>query len=522
MNITMPIKKLITSSILLIILTGCHNNTSSQDNPNIPTENDQIITPKINNNILVNPDIGFTDFSSIDIRNDPYSAEPSYPETSIVYFRWYWEQLEPQEGQYNFTLIDNVLNEAKKHNKKLVFRIMTLAEPEERYYGDPIFGNKKILGVPCWLKTRLNSTNSAGQNEGCSSNSDFIPDYNQPLFQNKISQLMQALGKQYDGNDNILRIDVGIIGTWGEWHMAGRTLHTPNQPDMITQGYTNTELYYYVDLVEKTFPSTTKIMLIGSEHEDFLSYSTLKGFGWRADCLGDWDTGWNHMEDGYPNAIEHAKGEGYIPNVNPDKQFDLRWQNAPIDFEICNTMKDWSKQPNLYSYDKVKETFNYALEKHASLINAKSKEIPEMYQDIVKDTLKKLGYRFELMQLTLPKVVHNGESIKLKSLWKNTGVAPSYKKYTLNWRLRSISTGKTTEFNTQTDIRLWLPAANIEDEAPIYEVNNNILLPNDLLQGTYYVDVALVNPKNNKPQILLGIDGAMKDRWHEITTIQVK
>ncbi|TLS75990.1 DUF4832 domain-containing protein [Photobacterium damselae] len=342
------------------------------------------------------------------------------------------------------------------------------------------------------------------------------------MFQNKISQLMQALGKQYDGNDNILRIDVGIIGTWGEWHMAGRTLHTPNQPDMITQGYTNTELYYYVDLVEKTFPSTTKIMLIGSEHEDFLSYSTLKGFGWRADCLGDWDTGWNHMEDGYPNAIEHAKGEGYIPNVNPDKQFDLRWQNAPIDFEICNTMKDWSKQPNLYSYDKVKETFNYALEKHASLINAKSKEIPEMYQDIVKDTLKKLGYRFELMQLTLPKVVHNGESIKLKSLWKNTGVAPSYKKYTLNWRLRSISTGKTTEFNTQTDIRLWLPAANIEDEAPIYEVNNNILLPNDLLQGTYYVDVALVNPKNNKPQILLGIDGAMKDRWHEITTIQVK
>ncbi|MGI2801089.1 beta-galactosidase [Photobacterium damselae] len=224
----MPIKKLITSSILLVILTGCYNNASSLDNPNIPSENSQVITPKINNGILINPDIGFTDFSSIDIRNDPYSAEPSYPETSIVYFRWYWEQLEPQEGQYNFTLINNVLKEAKKHNKKLVFRIMTLAEPEERYYSDPIFESKKILGVPCWLKTRLDSTNSAGQDEGCSSNSDFIPDYNQPLFQNKISQLMQALGKQYDGNDNILRIDVGIIGTWGEWHMAGRTIHTPN------------------------------------------------------------------------------------------------------------------------------------------------------------------------------------------------------------------------------------------------------------------------------------------------------
>ncbi|HIF9357429.1 TPA: DUF4832 domain-containing protein [Photobacterium damselae] len=514
--------KHILLSILTIFIVSCCNQSSADSKLDTILSNDnQIITPNKNSNILVNPDIGFTDFATTHIHDDLYKPTRSYPVTSVVYYRWYWEQLEPRDGEYDFSVIDTALKDAIKHNKKLVFRIMTLAAPGETYYGDPGFDFQPILGVPCWIKEQLSSTIPSGQWEGCSTNAKFIPDYNQPYFKGKVAQLMQTLGDKYDGNKNILRIDVGLVGTWGEWHMAGRTIHTPNQPDMITQGYTNTELHYYVDLVERTFPTTMKTMLIGSEHEDTLSYSTLKGFGWRADCLGDWNTGWNHMEDGYPNTVKHARGEGDIPNANPDKQFDTRWRNAPIDFEICYTMKDWSKQPNLYSYDKIKETFNYALKNHASLINAKSIEIPDMYQGLVQDTLKKLGYRFELTQLLLPITAHAGGRIKLISKWQNVGVAPSYNNYPIRWRLRSISSDSTIEFETNTDITQWQPAEELNGQAPSYEITNELSLPSTLAIGKYYIDVALVDPETNQPKILLGIDGAMKDRWHELATITI-
>ncbi|WP_081313108.1 DUF4832 domain-containing protein [Photobacterium damselae] len=495
--------------------------------PSIPDEvipevnNVQIITPQIYDGVLNNPDIGFTDFSSIDIRNDAYSPEPSYPETSVVYYRWYWEQLEPKEGVYDFSIIDKTLQQAIKHHKKLVFRVMTLASPNENYYGDPIFGHKPILGIPCWLKQKLISTDPRGTYEGCATNTHFIPNYNQAYFKEKITKLMYALGKKYDGKSNILRIDVGIIGTWGEWNMAERTINRTYQPDMITQGYSNEDLYFYINLVNKAFPNTTKTMLIGSEHEDTLSYSTLKDFGWRADCLGDWKIGWNHMIDGYPATIEHAKGNGNYPNSVPDHYFDSRWKQKPVDFEICNTMNQWARNSLLYSQAKVRETFNYALQMHASLINAKSKEIPERYRQIVQDTLKKLGYRFELVQLTMPKTAHAGENITLTSLWKNSGVAPSYNNYPIQWRLRSSTSGKLIEFKTTTDITQWQPADNLLSQAPINSVDNIIKLPSNLPSDEYYIDVALVDPETKQPKIQLGIEGMLNNKWYEVAILNI-
>ncbi|HIF9349920.1 TPA: DUF4832 domain-containing protein [Photobacterium damselae] len=506
----------------LSILLGCNNSSSNANTFPLLPDNIQAIIPQINSNVLVNPDIGFTDLSSIHIHDDPYTPVPSYPVTSVVYYRWYWEQLEPQEGTYDFSVIDTALKDAIKHNKKLVFRIMTLAAPGETYYGDSGFDFQPILGVPCWLKDQLSSTIPSGQWEGCSTNAEFIPDYNQPYFKEKVAQLMQALGDKYDGNKNILRLDVGLVGTWGEWHLNSRTIQTSQYTDLISQDYANEELFYYVDLVEKTFPRTTKTMLINSKDEDTLSYATLKGFGWRADCLGDWaEWGWNHMEQGYPYAIEHTKGSGPYPNEYPDYEFDHRWQQKPVDFEICETMEDWSYNPELYTQEKVKESFDYALKKHASLINAKSKKIPDMYQGIVQDTLKKLGYRFELTQLLLPITAHAGERIKLVSQWQNVGVAPSYNNYPIRWRLRSVSSDSTIEFETNTDITLWQPAEELNSQAPSYEITNELSLPSTLAIGKYYIDVALVDPETNQPKILLGIDGAMKDRWHELATITI-
>lgn len=100
-------------------------------------------SPKESYEIITNPDIGITDHQTINIRNNKDWNIPSYPETSVVYYRWYWEELEPEKGKYNFKLIDDTINEAKKLNKKIVIRFMTLAGLNETYYEDSPRAGKK-------------------------------------------------------------------------------------------------------------------------------------------------------------------------------------------------------------------------------------------------------------------------------------------------------------------------------------------------------------------------------------------
>ncbi|WP_205690547.1 hypothetical protein, partial [Poseidonibacter lekithochrous] len=76
------------------------------------------------------------------------------------------------------------------------------------------------------------------------------------------------------------------------------------------------------------------------------------------------------------------------------------------------------------------------------------------------------------------------------------------------------------EFETNTDITQWQPAEELNGQAPSYEITNELSLTSTLAIGEYYIDVALVYPKTNQPKILLGIDGAMENRWQEIATIK--
>ncbi|TKF77977.1 beta-galactosidase, partial [Vibrio sp. F13] len=62
-----------------------------------------------------------------------------YPVSGMGYYRYYWSELEPSEGEYNFSLIDDLLEQNAKQSKRVALRFMTLDEP---------FSGTKI---PQWL-----------------------------------------------------------------------------------------------------------------------------------------------------------------------------------------------------------------------------------------------------------------------------------------------------------------------------------------------------------------------------------
>lgn len=123
-------------------------------------------TPTTINNILINPDIGITDYCSFDIKNNPWWNQPTHPETSVVYFQWYREELESQQGQYNFKLIDNTINQAT------------------------------ALGIPCWLKTQIDDNTIDGV---CTNDNSYIVDYKNPILKKSLILLnpSRLKAKQY-------------------------------------------------------------------------------------------------------------------------------------------------------------------------------------------------------------------------------------------------------------------------------------------------------------------------------------
>ncbi|WP_181317973.1 DUF4832 domain-containing protein [Photobacterium kishitanii] len=501
---------LIASSVLNP--TANNNNTHSFTDEN----NLSVVIPKQSNKVLTNPGIGFTELQRV-VSNDPenpfYEGKPviSYPDTSTIYYRWYWDQLttatDPNLNERMLEKkIDNVLEEAAAVNKKVVIRFMAL-----RGKNDPIYDadvNKDSSGIPCWLVQELYGHGLNGSS--CHlSDKEAVSMFKNPLFIHRMQQFLDALGKRYDNNKTLLRIDMGMVGTWGEWNLSGYAAKTSNSVGLVDNGYTLHNLEPYIAALVHAFPHTPKTML-GTDKGDFLSYATNRGFGWRVDCLGDWSKGWSEMEDGYPGLIAHASD--IQTNTAPDVLFDQRWKKSAVDFEICqDSLQDWSniKNPLHLTYDQVQQTFDFALKEHASLIDAKSHQIPNIYQPLLTAFLNKLGYRYQLNEVDYSRNIPKNGTLTINSQWQNLGVAPSYINYPVTWRLRTANGSIIAYHTSNAKIENWFPAADYEDQSPIYKVSDHFQLGNQISKGQYFLDVGLVEKGTYNAKVLLANDTKM-------------
>lgn len=484
----------------------------------VETENARTIEPHVSQDILINPDIGFTDFHRIDSHMDTDGSSsvdnsvPSYPVTSTVYYRWDWSALQPNnENEFDFTPICNVVREAAAAHKKLAIRITAMEETSQ------VEGDEKTIieesRLPKWLMNKISGK--------ISQNGPFVPDFTSESYLAAARNLIQELGSVFDSADYITSIDIGMVGSWGEWNLEDA------YPEKGSLGlYANSEQGLFSDfsrfseyskMFENAFTQVPRVMLIGSanENEVFLAKATSSSrpSGWRADCLGDkygyLSDSWSHMDEGYPEALDNAENNG--------SQIRSIWKQAPVQFETCNDMTLWKTEHNFTEKD-VTEVFDYALDHHASLINAKSKPIPDEFQPAVQDVLKKLGYRFELTSLTHSKEVNSSSTMTITSEWKNSGVAPSYYPYRVAYRFVDASGKVEITQETSRNVLDWLPAETRVGDAPVLNIDDGITVP--ALAGEYDLQIALVNDLG-EAKIKLAIDMPQKENWYTISNIQV-
>ncbi len=448
-----------------------------------------IVRPREIDSVLVNPGIGFMTFQRfngdslnggmgwtegfpIDYQAfDGSLMNDHYPQTSIAYWRVYWRFLEPEKGKIRWDMIDKALQTARERGQTLMLRF-------------PAYGSDwENTNVPDWY---LDEANDEKDWKSKTPRKKWLVNPENPLYAEYYGNFIRAVGARYDGHPDIESIDLAIVGSWGEGD--GSELLTRETMEKLVLAYT------------EAFKKTLLVALLMDEKtQEFIRRQ--RPAGWRVDCLGDlgfWGEKWCHMYDFYPQAII-----GY--GVQDD------WRHSPVSLEICGTFLRWRDKEH-YDTEDVKYIFDQALKWHISSFNAKSSPVPDEWRPLVDEWLRKMGYRFVLRRFSYPEVVSGSRKISFKSWWENKGVAPVYKDYLLALRLKSSD--HEYVMITEADIRKWLPGDVVYDDA--------VYIPPGTPEGTYDLQIAIVDRTSHQPKVKLAIEGITPDGWYRLGKIRVQ
>ena len=387
-----------------------------------------MVEPIISDALLTNPGIGFIAapglMGDIDtvcdnrgkvVEKYKFALDQktwNHPDSSLCYAGGPWIELEPEEGKYNWDVLDAKLERAKSMGCNAIVRCspysLTVDIPtwlRERYPEDPEF--------PFW-RIDPNTTEYA-------------------FFWERF---VKAFAERYDGHPYIASVDIALCGAWGEG--AGSEFVEAEKLDGIIRAYC------------EGFKKTPLQCLLHDPVSvgGILKYR--KNIGFRVDCLGDMGgfhgKEWSHMQDYYPMNIEN---------------FDMHdaWEKGPVVFEACWHMNDWY----VSGWD-IDYIIAESLKWHISSYNGKQTTVPEAWKDAVAAWVKKMGYRFELRR---GQVKAEDGTLKVKLLWCNTGVAPCYYGYPVVIRLKNA--GHEQTWRLLDDIRAWLPGEDhvVRAELPL-------------------------------------------------------
>ena len=456
MSVKVMISFFLTS--LLILLTNC----SKEDN--MDANSDGLVEYP---GFLKIPGVGFQTFFRFE--DEDLNLQQMPFRSGSAYFRWMWIELEPQEGEYNWELIDTHLARARENGQTLEFRVML------EYPG------AYEVGIPQWLVDK--GVNMRWTN--CEDHNYYSLDLEDPILREYHIKLIEALGERYDGHPDLGSVDIGSVGLWGEWHEYCHPELMPSREERSA----------IIDLYYESFPNTPLIALV--DDKEGIEYAASKGrSAWRGDCWGNYlpeGTGWNHHLDSYWPA------HNLIPEA---------WKNGPVALESCYTMKSWYSEGNA-----IKTIVDDAIAWHATLAHNKSDYIPEKYKSEIERLVMKLGFRLVLRKITLDKIVNSGSVSAMELNWENLGIAPPYRDHRIAFRLRDSQDNTHAVYISDQSIRGWLPGSiSVDVEYPI---------PDDVTAGDYKLELGLVFHNAPDRLVPIAIEGKTNDGWYVVGTLEV-
>ena len=427
-----------------------------------------------------------------------------FPGMDHLYIRLAWAYLEPKEGQFDWALIDRMIEKWTGHGMGISFRISckeTVVDRIEQQYA-----------TPRWVMEAGAKGGHYRMGEMVGPEGPWEPVWDDPIFLEKLEKFMAAFAARYDGQPWLRYIDVGSIGDWGEGHswagsrmdpsFAVRKLHIDlhlkyfkRSPLVISDDF----VYHVADLGERA-----------AMHQ----YILANGISYRDDSIMV-NGNFSHSADRFTVRSPEYFADAYLrtPTV-------LELDHYPK----VKRLGDWDAQPGSAALEfgkgkKGPDYFRGAIDLlHATYIgyHGFAREWLDDNPELTKELLNRCGYWLFPQSIAVPATAPAGGVLPVQVTLENRGVAPTYQPFELRVKL----TGGPVEpmvFPIGRADPSWLPGAPIT-------VQGQLTLPAGLPPGRYNVSLGLFDgaPGQERPvEFALKADVREQNGYYRVATVEI-
>jgi len=330
---------------------------------------------------------------SLCTKYEPNDTFEDFPMMDHVYLRLAWGYLEPKEGEFDWHVVDRVIDPWVAAGKKVSFRI-SCKEVAMQLDG---------YATPKWVF-------DAGAKYEVMPNGMIEPEYSDPIFLEKLDNFHRAFAQRYDNREEVIYVDVGSYGDWGEGHCC----HSSKKDWPIDT------LIKHIDIHLKNYKHTQVVIsddVIGSRNDQegcdrLLDYIADNGVTFRDDSVC---VQWFVERFGYDTLRSHSL-------------FDRVWRKCPTVLENA-----YYKHCKEFNTDPGGWPFLASIEgSHATYAGCHGdpREWLADHPEMAVITANHLGYWYFLYGVDVAEKI--GNEFNIKFYWENKGAAPSYKGYKLD------------------------------------------------------------------------------------------
>jgi len=348
-----------------------------------------IVRPKDTGAALANPGMGwgFHYYSNVPTNYGsklaPSDTLEDFGGLTHIYLRIPWSYLEPEEGKFNWSVLDIPAQRWVEKGKQIAIRI-SCCESWMRY------------AAPEWVAKAGAKGHDFKPGKGITDDGPYWePDYDDPVFLEKLDDFLAAFAARYDGSPEVAFVDIGSFGVWGEGH----TFHSTILP------YSGETVRRHIDLHLKHFKKT-----LLAANDDFIDH----GRG-RACMEYACERGLTLRDD---SILVQPKDRAYF-HADLAQMF---WRKVPVVLEC----EHYGSSKRRGAWEDGRLYLQAVEDYHASYasIHWWPKEFLAANRDLIRRINLRLGYRLQLVEASWPSEVGIDSTLRFSAKWRNAGVAP--------------------------------------------------------------------------------------------------
>lgn len=403
-------------------------------------------------------------------RKDPYVA--------FAYVPVYWNELEPRQGEYDFSALEERCHFAqwRADGVRLILRLVPDTPTGQQH-----------MDIPQWL---YDAMDGAGTWYDGDYGQGFSPDYENAVFRQAHRALIAALGQRYADDPQVAFIELGSLGHWGEWHVDTDAGIAPFPTQEITDSYVQDYLAVFSPdrlLLRRPYTIGRDQGLglyndsfgLPDSHEEWLSWIA---DGYRSDQNGEW-----------------------LPAM-PDF-----WRSAPSGGEFSPQQEDsW-----YFSADQFSTTLSLLEQSHTTFLGPNAPAYGEFSgteEDNLRTLLAEMGYTLGVRSCKIWRTALSA-ALQAELTWENTGLAPLYADWSVALELRD-ETGQTVwSGRANASFSEWGPGR--------HSITLSLPGAGALPKGRYSFWLGIVDPLTDLPGVALQMETEQDGALYRVATLSL-